>query len=162
MFAIKSELTVKEQFLVIKIHELSPRDFIKISAITEAVNGKKHVVKNIVERIAEFRLLQIKYDEAVKLKPKAISALEFLAPEEKLIELPDYTIGDYIHTGKKGKFDGKRIYKLLEYNPRRKKSYGWDTWELIENGMTYTDFRRKGGSLVDLAHDVKLGRILVE
>ena len=61
-------------------------------------------------------------------------------------------------------FAGKRLYTRLKKNPRRAGSHSYKVWEKIlkKPGMTYEEFRKAGGKLVDLSHDVRLKRITVK
>ena len=92
--------------------------------------------------------------------------LEFKKPEMKEIKskiseescklldaLPDDRKGKF--PGPKSKFQGKKIYKLLKENPRRKKTgWGYQGWDIMKDGMTYEEFRLAGGRTEDLAWDV--------
>jgi ACT domain-containing protein len=56
--------------------------------------------------------------------------------------------------GPSPKFAGKLIFKISKTNPRRENTHGWRGWELYENGMTYEQFRAKGGRNNDLQWDI--------
>ncbi len=60
------------------------------------------------------------------------------------------------------RFAGKRIYKLIANNPRRKGTHGWRSWELIENGMTFEEYKSRGGRSQDLRWDIDRGRCEVK
>lgn len=47
----------------------------------------------------------------------------------------------------------KKIYKLITFNPRRKNTHGWKSWELIEDGMTVAEFVKAGGRSRDIMWD---------
>lgn len=100
-----------------------------------------------VRRTAE--ILEFKKPEVKEIKSKiseeSSSLLDSL-PEERKGKFP----------GPKSKFDGKKIYKKQKENPRRKKSgWGYKSWDIMKDGMTYEEFRLAGGRTEDLAWDVK-------
>ena len=59
-----------------------------------------------------------------------------------------------VHAGRQLKFSGKKIYKKIPYNPRRKDTFGYRSWELIEDGMTYEEYIDAGGRYKDLKWDL--------
>lgn len=64
-------------------------------------------------------------------------------------------------TGRPSKFKGLRIFKLIDVNPRREGTLGHANWELIEDGMTYEEYKAAGGRRKDLQNDIDYGRIQV-
>ena len=58
-------------------------------------------------------------------------------------------------------FSGRKLTKLAKDNPRQKGTWGWKSWNLIKNGMTYEDYLKAGGRRNDLAWDVARKRIKV-
>jgi len=56
--------------------------------------------------------------------------------------------------GRTSAFSGKTITKLVDENPRREGTFGYKSFALIKNGMTYEDYIAKGGRRQDLAWDV--------
>lgn len=63
--------------------------------------------------------------------------------------------------GRPPKFLGKRIFSLLDENPRREGIPGYQSFDLIlragKRGITYDDYIAKGGRPLDLIWDVKHG-----
>ena len=57
-------------------------------------------------------------------------------------------------TGRPGQFSGKKITKLVSKNPRREGTSGFDSFNLIRNGMTYEQYLEAGGVRRDLEWDV--------
>lgn len=56
--------------------------------------------------------------------------------------------------GPRSQHAGKRLYKKVEGNPRKEGTAGWHSFNLIEDGMTYEQYRFKGGRTNDLAWDI--------
>lgn len=60
--------------------------------------------------------------------------------------------------GRKSSFAGKKIYRLhKDGNPRRPGSFGYRSFALIKDGMSYEDYLAAGGRNTDLTWDVKHG-----
>ena len=68
-----------------------------------------------------------------------------------------------------GKYSGKYIAKLVPTNPRRKKSknvegtvsFGYRNFEKITNGISYEEYRARGGRPNDLNWDIEHGHVAV-
>ncbi len=56
--------------------------------------------------------------------------------------------------GTNSKYSGKRIYKLVQNNPRRLGTLGNRSFELYEDGMTYEEYIAKGGEYKHLRWDL--------
>lgn len=56
--------------------------------------------------------------------------------------------------GRTSAFSGKTITKLVDKNPRREGTHGFNSFALIKNGMTYEQYVEKGGRRNDLQWDV--------
>jgi hypothetical protein len=56
--------------------------------------------------------------------------------------------------GRKSKFEGKKIYKLVSENPRRKGTLGYKAFEGITSGMNYETYIRNGGEPKHLQWDI--------
>jgi len=63
--------------------------------------------------------------------------------------------------GPNGLYAGMKLYKKVRANPRRPSTFGHASFELIVDGMTYEQYRLKGGRSNDLAWDVKHGYVEV-
>lgn len=63
--------------------------------------------------------------------------------------------------GPKSEFVGKKLYKLVKENPRRKGSIGYKSFEVIRNGMKYETFIELKGINKDLRYDVNHGHVEV-
>lgn len=57
--------------------------------------------------------------------------------------------------GRTSAFSGKVIRKLVDENPRREGTFGYASFALIKNGMTYEKFIEAGGRRQDLAWDIE-------
>jgi len=51
------------------------------------------------------------------------------------------------------------IVKLVKENPRREKTEGWKSWELLKPKMTYAEFIAAGGRNKDLRWDEEKGHL---
>lgn len=56
--------------------------------------------------------------------------------------------------GRVSQYAGKKIFKIVEGNPRREGTKGFDRYALYTSGMLYETFIEKGGRVKDLAWDV--------
>jgi hypothetical protein len=56
--------------------------------------------------------------------------------------------------GRLSKYAGKKIYKLVNENPRREKTAGAKAFDLIRNGMTYEAYIAAGGEPKHLSWDI--------
>jgi hypothetical protein len=63
--------------------------------------------------------------------------------------------------GRTSAFSGKRITRQTKDNPRREGTFGFKSFALIKDGMTYEDYIAKGGRRKDLDWDVKHGFVKV-
>ena len=52
-------------------------------------------------------------------------------------------------------YDNKTIHKLKTFNPRKKGTHGHRSWELITDGMLFTDYIKAGGRMNDLRWDIE-------
>jgi hypothetical protein len=64
--------------------------------------------------------------------------------------------------GRTSAFAGKVIRKVADANPRREGTNGYNSWELIKNGMTYEKYIAAGGRRQDLAWDLARGYVKLE
>lgn len=64
--------------------------------------------------------------------------------------------------GRPSAFAGKVIRKVADKNPRREGTHGYNSWELIKNGMTYEKYIAAGGRRNDLAWDLERGFVKLE
>jgi hypothetical protein len=58
-----------------------------------------------------------------------------------------------VASGPRSPKSGKKIYKLVPSNPRKEGSWGWKSFNVITDGITYEDYIRLGGRPQDLAWD---------
>lgn len=57
--------------------------------------------------------------------------------------------------GPNSKMAGKRLFKKVTANPRRPGTAGHTSFSVIRDGMSYEEYRLKGGRSNDLAWDIK-------
>ena len=55
----------------------------------------------------------------------------------------------------RGRYSGKHIKILAKENPRRKYTYGWKSWNKLQDGMLYDDAIKAGARPQDIAWDIK-------
>jgi hypothetical protein len=48
----------------------------------------------------------------------------------------------------------KKIYKLVKANPRKEGTWGWKSFNLIKDGMSYAEYKAAGGRNNDLSWDI--------
>lgn len=73
---------------------------------------------------------------------------------EKEIKLPG--------PGRSSKFFGQAIYRKRKNNPRPLGTYGYRSWEIIEDGMFYEAYYSAGGRQRDLKWDLDRDWVRVE
>lgn len=61
--------------------------------------------------------------------------------------------------GPNSQYAGKRLHIVTKTNPRRAGTAGWNSFEVMREGMTYEEYRLKGGRSNDLAWDVAHGYV---
>jgi hypothetical protein len=64
--------------------------------------------------------------------------------------------------GRPSAFSGKVIRKLVDENPRREGTFGYASFALIKNGMTYEKYIEAGGRRQDLAWDIERKYVKLE
>ena len=84
----------------------------------------------------------------ITLLPKGASTdcSEILVPG-KTPKLPG------VASGPRSPKSGKQIYRISKTNPRKEGSWGWKSFNLITDGITYEEYIRLGGRPQDLAWD---------
>jgi len=55
--------------------------------------------------------------------------------------------------------DGKRVFRLVDLNPRAEGSKAHACWELIEDGMLYEEYIEAGGTYYILKLEIDYGRV---
>lgn len=61
-----------------------------------------------------------------------------------------------------GEFAGKVLIPLVDENPRREGSAGYDNWKLIKKGMTFEQYVEKGGEVGKLRTEIARGNLKVK
>lgn len=64
--------------------------------------------------------------------------------------------------GPRSGFSGKKLYKKVDGNPRREGTWGWKSFNLIKDGMTYEQYKAGGGRNNDLTWDIEHGFVEVK
>lgn len=63
--------------------------------------------------------------------------------------------------GRASGYAGMVIVKLVDKNPRREGTHGFNSWALLRKGMTYEQYIAAGGRRVDLWWDIEHGNTKV-
>lgn len=65
---------------------------------------------------------------------------------------------------RKSEYSGCTLHPNVEENPRRAGSHGHNSLQIIldDPGITYEDFRARGGRTNDLRWDINAGRVVVK
>lgn len=61
--------------------------------------------------------------------------------------------------GRTSQYEGKKIYKLKDENPRRPGTHGHKSFSIIRNGMRYETYIEAGGRRKDLDWDIAKGNV---
>lgn len=67
--------------------------------------------------------------------------------------------------GRRSSFEGKKIKCLIDWNPRRKKSSGFRSLQILLDAgepILYEEYIARGGSRRDLVWDIKYGRVKID
>lgn len=157
--------TMKEKLLLKALWELGEKTFHPVSKLAQKLGVKEQRVHTLLKRLekhhAVSKMASSNNGEVVILLEAAAA---WIKKNYKNIngDKVDISKRDHHHPGKRSKYTGKRIYKLIKTNPRRKGTWGWRSWEVIQHGMSYEDFIAAGGRRVDLAWDESYGRVEIK
>lgn len=108
----------------------------------EAMKNKKDADKKIQQQVGKNITLDLKVTSKTNLEESSM-----MQTEEKK---------------ERSNFKGKKIYVLVDRNPRREGTTAHSKFALYKNGMTVTEFKNAGGRTADIAFDVSRGYIKVE
>ena len=158
-------LTMKEKATMKAIYHSGLSDVVTIEEVTAYMDADLLVVNQVLTRLRKKGIVKITKGigisnekivggEKVQLLNQAFNWVVRNAAEEFIPSKLDMKTRDFEHPGPRSKFSGKRIYKLVEKNPHREGTYGWYSWRLVFDGITFEQYRQKGGRNRDLKWDV--------
>lgn len=136
---------------------------VSLNEITIMLSGKTNVVAPVIDRLLKARLLDIEeidskgQNHTYVLSRKGRKYIKENYGSIQSEPEQDFTVGEFIASGPKSEYVGKRIHKLITINPRKPGTSGHAGFELVEDGMTFEDYRKKGGLTRDLKWNIEKG-----
>lgn len=127
---------------------------VTIKSVHKLLGGKEEVLRKILDTLGGIKMLDVRNNNSISLFPSTIdwakSQPKFSTDKMGI----DLDKSDWHAPGPRSPKLGKRIYKLVEGNPRKEGSLGWHSWNLLKEGMTFEEYRRAGGRCKDLDWDL--------
>jgi DNA-binding MarR family transcriptional regulator len=147
LLAIREMIPENEPGAVVK-----DEDWANTTEIAKKLDTSTIAVCKAIEQLVKQKLVTMEDDSPDDKTPlfyvmitQAGRDLEIKPP---LARLPNST------TGPRGGFAGKYIFKLVQTNPRREGTHGWNSFNIVTDGMSYEDYKRAGGRNNDLQWDI--------
>jgi hypothetical protein len=140
------------------LRELIPVDatgekaFVSSTEVAKKLETNTNLVTGAADQLKKQKLIEIEDDSHEE--GGAFYWLSLLPAGREMVlpsfsgKLPASTPGP--RTG----FSGMRIYKLVAKNPRREGTHGYNSFNLVTDGMTFDEYKSKGGRNIDLAWDI--------
>ena len=137
-------------------------------------SDSKTAAKRFMSAIADIHVSSTPFDASKKTpQVEALPGMTPLGtkPKKVIMAPPSKTLGLYEPKVSKprGAFAGKKIKCLIDTNPRKEGTRGWNNFSLFlgHGTISYEEFvelaaghgSTKGGCREDLAHDIKKGRV---
>lgn len=164
--AIKQELKLSDSVLAVFAAirtEAGPKDTeVSTTVLQTSLSTSWKAVSAAVETLKKHSLVKVEDDSAdddnplwyVKLTQKGrdfvigkVSAAAIVAGKpKKTLPAPQ--------PGPRSSKNGKKIFKLVDGNPRREGTHGHKSFALIKDGMTYEQYMQAGGRNNDLGWDI--------
>ena len=158
-----ADRNVTSKLLVNAYNEIADKPVNKFS-------DSKTAAKRFMSAIADIHVIKTPWDNSTL---EALTADDVKVPKKiKTIEAPPSNfLGLYEPKVSKprGAFAGKKIKCLIDTNPRKEGTRGWNNFSLFlgHGTISYEEFvelaaghgSTKGGCREDLAHDIKKGRV---
>ena len=154
------ELKLKAKYYAVltAIRELAPdapeNEVSSADVAKKLSTGAAHVIK-CCDKLAKGLLITITDDSAndtdkfyyIKLTHMG-KTVNVVPEDDDAAPLPSNV------PGPRSSFSGMRIYRLVEGNPRREGTHGHKSFALIVDGMTFEDYKARGGRNCDLSWDL--------
>jgi hypothetical protein len=148
--AAKPSLSKKGAGVVAKMREMMEgyeTDTVTLEDIVNETESSASTLRPILEVLHKAGWIKFASNKDIQLTE--LGATGELRPDSKMTGAP----------GPKSKFSGKFLYKLVDKNPRREGTWGYRSWELIKDGMSYEAYKAAGGRNNDLQWDIDRKRI---
>lgn len=160
--ALVGNPTGKGAYILMKMEANMPNrtTCFSIDDITKLVDGKQHFVERTIKLlIASKYMFLVKGNPGIpKLYCLTENGIEWVRKNKKIISAaptPNFSKNEWLVPGPRSDFAGKRIYKAVKENPRKKGTNGFKSFELLQDGMTFEEYKIAGGRNQDLLWDVK-------
>jgi hypothetical protein len=150
--AAQPSLSKKGAGVVAKMREMMEgyeTDTITLEDIINETESSASTLRPVLETLHKADWIKFASDKDIQLTE--LGATGVLRADSKMTGAP----------GPKSKFRGKFLYKLVDKNPRREGTWGYRSWELIQDGMSYEAYKAAGGRNNDLQWDIDHRRIEV-
>jgi hypothetical protein len=95
-----------------------------------------------------------KFSDRATAEKRLRGALEVLAKAGPQPASVPKRVSSGERPGRVSEFSGKVIRKLVEKNPRKEGTKGFESWSVLRDGMTYDKYIEAGGRRQDLAWDL--------
>lgn len=159
------ELKLKAKFFAVltAIRELAPtapENEVSSADVAKKIGtGAGHVIK-CCDKLAKGLLITITDDSANDTDKFYYIKLTHLGKTVNVVpEDDDPAPLPGTSPGPRSNYAGKRIFKLVEGNPRREGTCGHKSFSLIVDGMTFEDYKARGGRNCDLSWDLDHGYV---
>lgn len=143
--------TIKEKELLRTIKDYPNSDLAALRTVLKSTDKVLIPILDNLTTIGAIEQVEGKYTIPFKTVENWIDKYE---PSTEKI---DWTVRDWATSGKRSKFTGKRIYKVVSDNPRRKGTHGYNSFELLKDGMSFEEYKAAGGRNNDLQWDLDKG-----
>jgi hypothetical protein len=150
--ATKPSLSKKGAGVVAKMREMMEgyeTGTVTLDDIVNETESSASTLRPVLETLHKAGWIKFASDKDIQLTE--LGATGVLRADSKMTGAP----------GPKSKFRGKFLYKLVDKNPRREGTWGYRSWELIQDGMSYEAYKAAGGRNNDLQWDIDRKRIEV-
>lgn len=155
-------LTPKAMKLLAAFIELEEDGKVSIDQLIRYMRASSKVVLEMIERLQKSRLLHVKSGQVRLYALTMEFAHKHYHIAKKQIPDQNFDVQDWVVSGPKSNFAGCRIYKRVQENPRRKGTAGWHAFNLYVDGMTFEDYRRRGGGNNHLKWDIDHNFVRIE
>tara|TARA_R110000803_G_scaffold17661_3_gene47520 strand:- start:143 stop:736 length:594 start_codon:yes stop_codon:yes gene_type:complete len=139
---------------------------VSATGFVKRFSDNKTAAKRIVALAQDIHVESTPFDEVVE-EPKVVRTYKLNKPFSA--ENMGMTVVKAGAKKPRGAFTGKKIKCLVDVNPRKEGTRGWNNFSLFlgHGTISYEDFvelaaghgSTKGGCREDLAHDIKKGRV---
>jgi hypothetical protein len=143
--------------VLLALRELIPVDAkgedatINTTVVAQKLNTNVNQVCRSCDQLAKQKLIEIEDDSNLEHQ---LYWLKLLPAGRTMDVAPPSVKLPASNPGPRAGFSGKRIYRIAKTNPRREGTWGWKSFNLITDGMTFEEYKNKGGRNNDLQWDI--------